>query len=100
MNRLTTVFVSIHLPHARAKTAADFQGTLQEVSSVLFSLPGKPCLCLGLDANTRLTGYTDGCMIGDAVPADPDDDSKRPQRLYEFLQQHKLWLPTEGKRSI
>ena len=93
VSRLAAVFVSIHLPHARAKTAADFLGTLQDVSSFLLSLSGKPCLCLGLDANTRLTGYTDGCMIGDAVSADPDDDSERPQHLYEFQQQHKLWLP-------
>ena len=28
MHHLTTVFVSVHLPHARAKMAADFQDTL------------------------------------------------------------------------
>ena len=40
-----------------------------------------------------MSGYTDGCVIGDAVPDDPDDDSERPQHLYEFLRAHRLWLP-------
>ena len=93
MQCLTTVFVSFHHPHARAKTAADFQGTLQQISSFIQSLPGEARLCLGLDANTRMSGHSDGCMTGDAVPDDPDDDSERPQHLYEFLQAHRLWLP-------
>ena len=43
--------------------------------------------------NTRMAGYTGGSVIGDTVPDDPDDDSERPQHLYEFLRAHKLWLP-------
>ena len=92
MHHFTTIFVSVHLPHARAKLAADFQDTLQQISFFIQSLPGNARLCLGLDANTRMSGYTDGCVIGDAVPDDPDDDSERPQRLYEFLRAHRLWL--------
>ena len=88
LNRLTAVFVSIHLPHARAKTAADFQGTLQQVSNFLLSL------WKNVHVSGRRCEYAhDWCMIGDTVPDDPDDDSDRPQHLYEFLQQHKLWLP-------
>ena len=52
----------------------------------------KALLCLGLDANTRMSGFSDGCMIGDAVPDDPDDDSERPRHLYELLHTHRLWL--------
>ena len=90
MHRLTTVFVSVHLPHARAKMAADFKGTIQQISSFIQSLPGEARPCLGFDVNTRISGYFDGCMIGDAVPDDPDDDSERPQHLYEFLQTQTL----------
>ena len=93
VQHITTIFVSVHLPHARAKTAADFQDTLQQISSFLRSLPAKARLCLGIDANTRMIGYSDGCTVGDAVPDDPDEDSERPQHLYEFLQMHRLWLP-------
>ena len=32
MHHITTIFVSVHLPHARAKLAADFQDTLQQIS--------------------------------------------------------------------
>ena len=93
MHHTTTIFVSVHLPHARAKLAADFQDTLQQISCFLQSLPGNARICLGLDANTRMAGYTDGSVIGDTVPDDPDDDSERPQHLYEFLRAHRLWLP-------
>ena len=64
VQHITTIFVSVHLPHARAKTAADFQDTLQQISSFLRFLPAKARLCLGLDANTRMTGYSDGCAVG------------------------------------
>ena len=92
MHHITTIFVSVHLPHAGAKLA-DYQDALQQISFFIQSLPGNARLCLGLDANTRMSGYTDGSVIGDAVPNDPDEDSERPQHLYEFLRAHRLWLP-------
>ena len=66
---------------------------MESLSFFRQSLPGNARLCVGLDANTRISGYTDGCVIGDAVPDDPDDDSERPQHLHEFLRAHRLWLP-------
>ena len=66
MHHITTIFVSVHLPHARAKLAADFQDTLQQISFSIQPLPGNARQRRGLDANTRMSGYTDGCAIGDA----------------------------------
>ena len=85
-------FVSVHLPHATAKVASTLQETLNELSEFIHTL-GTRRVCLGLDGNIKLSGYSDGQIIGESVPAYDDEDSARLQSFYEFLCKHELWLP-------
>ena len=86
LNKLRRIFVSLHLPHSRLPLDL-FPTTLHEVRHQLMQFPGHKFF-VGVDANVKLAGCSDGTLIGDAVwHADlTGPDRQRTCAFVEFLQ--------------
>ena len=83
-------FLSIHLPHSRS-TGPTLQETLIEIDEFMNNLKCENKF-MGMDANTRMCGYTDEESFGDSIPA-AEEDPDRQQAIYEFFKKWKLWAP-------
>ena len=59
------IFVSLHLPHSRLPFDL-FSATLHEIRHQLLLFPDHK-IFVGVDANVKLAGCSDGFLIGDAV---------------------------------
>ena len=86
------IFVSLHLPHSRLPFDL-FSATLHEIRHQLLLFPDHK-IFVGVDANVKLAGCSDGFLIGDAVlRADSSClDRQRTGAFVEFLQDCRLMV--------
>ena len=84
------ILMSAHLPHQRIKQEV-MESTLEEMRELLRKYPNHK-IVIGIDANIKLNGFTDGCLVGPAVPQAPitPKEAERAALLHEFMQEFGL----------
>ena len=66
INNTPKIIVSAHFPHKRL-VLAQFTATLEELDTILGKFPKHEVL-MGLDANAKLAGHSDGLQSGKRSP--------------------------------
>ena len=94
------IFVSLHLPHSRLPFDL-FSATLHEIRHQLFLFLYHKFF-VGVDANVKLAGCSDGFLIGDAVlRADSSClDRQRTGAFVEFFQDCRLMVCNTWTREV